>query len=406
MEIRELKNIVLSGHERTGVDFKCSKPWDGEFKYKMIKAVLAFANAGGGYIVIGVDESVGEDDGRFSGISDNDRSTWDVTKVNRDINNFAGPGIDINLSDIPLDEEGTRFLVLEIPTHGAAPHVCIRDKHDSNQQCLLRKGAVYFRSRNKESKEMSEPDDWKELIKRCVISRREELLRDFQQILQGSAGTVSSETQVDIVDADEFARFAKEAAKFKPVDLEVPVYMEILCYSLQPRTPVDIDSVKTALKSACVDYRGWPFLFFFRNSRWNPMYGDNQVSAVANESPFGIPKMCYWAFDYSGGIFYSRQLTTDCEFKKPEQIDPELLVKLVAEAIIAMGRLYDSLGIGLDKLLKFVIRLSSVRGAKISSLNELNRHIYPSEAYAGDMVTVIAKRPVVDFTTKAPGIAA
>lgn len=185
----EILRLINQGFESRNLDFKRSMPWDETTQYRIIKHILAFANSGGGYIIVGYDEKGVTDSEKRTGIAGNHRSTWETTKVNQLLSSYADPPVDVDVYEVPNSEQGRPFLILDIPEHGSVPHVCKQSKHASaGAQMILRKGATYYRTASKSCEEICDSNDYRELIRRCLINDKRKLLRDFEQILSGKEG--------------------------------------------------------------------------------------------------------------------------------------------------------------------------------------------------------------------------
>jgi len=378
-----INRLVYGRFERTDLDYKKDIAWDKETKYSLIKDVMAFANAGGGYIVVGWDEQQDEESKRRTGVTPGNMDTWDATKVCKDINNFCGPGLDVDVIRHEDDVESKRYVILCIPSHGDTPHLCIKEKHDSKQQLVLRLGALYFRSKNKECKEISDPHDYRELIARCLRARKEELLRDFKDILSGQSFAPVRSTRKDPL--AEMDKHAKLAEKYKPNGIEGLVFREIVCF-LDGSWTFDSDKVKNALSVACVDYRGWPFVFYLPNGKVPPQFANDMIFACDNEQWEGRIKFDYWSFSYDGA-FYASNLTDESMKNKPEMLDAVLQVKLVGEAVTALGRIYSSLGLPLDTELEIAVRYSPFTGVRVGSVSDYASRGYNSPQFAGDSLS-------------------
>lgn len=212
----EYSRLIYTGHERRDVDYKRNMPWDKSTKYGIIKDVLAFANAGGGNLVIGVAE---EDAAplSYTGVSESNVKTWDVTKVCQGVNKYSEPAIDLEVINVSDTDKGRCFILLRIPSHGTTPHVCKKDKQDaSGRSYLLRKCALYHRSKNKSCEEISSAEDLRALIRRCCLNDRTELIKVFEQVLSGVSRGLSEapkrlKNPLRIMD-----EFSSEAQKYEP----------------------------------------------------------------------------------------------------------------------------------------------------------------------------------------------
>lgn len=216
----EYLELIYTGHERRDIDYKRDMPWDKVTKFGIIKDVLSFANYGGGYIVLGVAE---RDDGlgfHHTGVSADNQNSWEVTAVAQAVNEYAEPPVDVDVVPI-TDKDDNLFVLLVIPSHGTTPHVCKKDLHDaSGRTHLLRKCAIYHRSKNKSCEEISSAEDFRALILRCILNERTELLRVFEQVLTG-VSKVATEIPRRFTDPLRIMNgFSSEAQKHELASLE------------------------------------------------------------------------------------------------------------------------------------------------------------------------------------------
>lgn len=178
-----LLRLIHSGYERTDADYKRSMGWEGDFRYDIVKDVLAFSNRGGGWIIIGYDESKEDLESRLTGLRSEHIPSWDPTDVNKVINNHAGPPIDVDVILVEEPGDSRKYVVIHIPSHGSVPHLCIKDMHDSNSRHVLREAALYYRTKNKTCEEISDPIEYQALIRRCVIADGEKIIEEIRIIL-------------------------------------------------------------------------------------------------------------------------------------------------------------------------------------------------------------------------------
>lgn len=63
--------------------------------------------------------------------------------------------------------------------------ICLRlSKLTDTNKSILRQGAVYLRRPGAETSEVSTPEDWEDLINRCVRLRRDEFLIEFRELFE------------------------------------------------------------------------------------------------------------------------------------------------------------------------------------------------------------------------------
>lgn len=147
----------------------------------------------------------------------------------------------------------------------------------------------------------------------------------------------------------------KATAVFITKGVENLAFMELIAIPTD-MSQIDINEIRKALKVACVDYRGWPYLFYLESSKVSPQRADDRIYAVNNEPFFGRLEFDYWAFYYRTGIFYSRNLTVYSSLSKPDKFSYFDEAKILGEAIIAIGRLYSSLGFHIASEITLAVR--------------------------------------------------
>ena len=166
-----------------------------------------------------------------------------------------------------------------------------------------------------------------------------------------------------------------------------PVYREILCGPSRSDISFDVDQAKAALEEACVDYRGWPYIFFLPNSKVPPKYDDDSIWALSNEPFFDRPIFDYWKFDYSKALFYSKDMTAESSVRRPDILDPKVQVELMSETVNSLGLLFDKLGCSLDLSLELTIRFSPMKGVVIDTLDQYRSGVYASDPFTGNVLT-------------------
>lgn len=183
-------------------------------------------------------------------------------------------------------------------------------------------------------------------------------------------------------------------------------YKEIICFPRYVIGHVKSIHAKKALSEACVDYRGWPYVFFLPDSTCPPQNADDGIWACTNE-PFGVrPMFSYWRFDYNRAVFYSQDMTPESSLKKPSLLDPTIQMSLLVESVIAMGRLYDSLKVPLDDTLVFGMRLSPMNGVRLGSLDSMSFRFNGGKPYSDGVLTLRTSDRVSRFLTQSTDLAA
>ncbi len=373
----EALRIVYRGLETLEIECKRSIPWEGPARFKLMKIIAGLANAGGGYLVVGFDEKQ-QGDARFVGVDGEHLSTWDVTNVARDVNNHVEPDMDVEVARPQSRDSKLVFVVIRVPQHGDMPHICVKDRGDHNDT-ILRKGALYYRNRNKETTEIGRLDDWRDLIHRLTLARKAEIQELVFDALSSSGGT-NLQAIVPSLDLGlETEEIEKHALSMRPEGLAALPLLIFAAIPSDSPVPQDIERSKSSLKSACVDYRGWPFLFYLETANCPPQFDEDSIWAVDTEPFYERPTFDYWRFQYTRSLFYSIKITQKSSVGLGSELEAYGQTKLIAEALIAMGRLYDGLGFSADKPIDVLLEYKNLTDARITTGS---RHLL-SHPYAG-----------------------
>lgn len=409
MENEVIRKLIYAGIETTQVDYKKSIPWSKDTMYGLIKDVMSFSNAGGGYIVIGFDEKRSTQEKRRTGVAEEHITSWDATNVSRDINEYCKPPIDVDVITWPDWTESKKYVVLRIPCHGDTPRICVKDKHDERGNQVLRRAAIYFRTKNKTCEEISDPTEFAQIIRRCVLSNRDQLLKEFEQILRGSLVDRTTLEVKQNLSFEDMRKFETEADKYNPFSSDSGlVFWQILAFPSINKEIFEREAIERAAKTACVDYKGWPFVFYLPPGRYKeavwPRYDDEGIFAYSNEPFFNTQCFYYWKLTDSG-IFYSKNLTRESKAGKPSKFDFTWQCPDIAEAIIALGRIYDTLGVDLDDSIEVLLKYYPAKGMQVSSLRE-DIYLSASQPFQGDSLTHRTKIKVMDLKNRPDDVAA
>ena len=180
------QRLLTSPGERAEVDYKSSAPFDDDDKYtlKLIRHIQGMANADGGWLVIGFNGTPPERDPNHT---DGVCSSYDPTEVSKRVNSFVARGQRIRLT-VYFDahpETGARHPLIQVEGFDHLPYVCRSNRKATDTgERILRQGAIYLRRPGAETSEVSTPEDWEDLINRCVRLRRDEFLIEFRELFE------------------------------------------------------------------------------------------------------------------------------------------------------------------------------------------------------------------------------
>lgn len=176
-------SVALAAEEETlEVEFKreldLSTP---EGKAKLAQEIGAISNFGGGWIVLGRN-----DDGSFP-----ERLPDVLTGLSQDIINqvasaYLLPAPHCIFRWIEAGAAPFAVPVIRVPNVGAVP-ICGKKngpQDDRNRTVGIRKGVHYYRAAGPVSAPIESPEQWRDVIRRCVLNDRKELLGALNTMLE------------------------------------------------------------------------------------------------------------------------------------------------------------------------------------------------------------------------------
>lgn len=227
---QELKEYILHGKEETYLEYKGSLKWvkkprkkiDIINKYTIVKAMLAMSNhPGGGVIVIGEKEK-GNGEFRPIGIGKEAYDSFKYDDIARFIKNICSPQIQFKItrdSDV-IDGKNLRFVIMQVSETLEIPLICTKliKYNDSKpaypDNILLRENAIYIRPKSPiESREISNEQEWRELIGRKMENSKKELLKKMPCFEYLSRKRVDEKKPLEIKVSDKIS--LKEKVEFK-----------------------------------------------------------------------------------------------------------------------------------------------------------------------------------------------
>lgn len=175
---RRLQSLIENPRESLDVEIK---DWldlnEREHQADLVKAVLALANHGGGYIIIGFRE--------INGIYQPTQPCEEIAKLfNQDrINNavarYANPQIHIECYQV--ETQSRTHPVIIVPGGHLVPIMCKKGGPEGRH---LKQNAYYIRRSGPASEEPQTGQEWADLIRRCVLADKERLVEQIRTLMQ------------------------------------------------------------------------------------------------------------------------------------------------------------------------------------------------------------------------------
>jgi len=186
------QRLLTHPGERQDVDYKSSVAFatDDSFSLKLIRHIQGMANAGGGWLVIGFvqtgDQNWVPDPTHTNGIC----SSYDPTRLTQQVDSSLMRGQRIRLT-VHLEvhpSSGLQHPVIQVDGFERLPCICRTTKPDTGEP-ILRQGMVYLRRPGAETAPVPIPQNWEDLINRCIRLRRDEFLNEFRQLFERMVST-------------------------------------------------------------------------------------------------------------------------------------------------------------------------------------------------------------------------
>ena len=195
---QEIEELLLRGHEMTGVEFKGPGPRTNNLLLsKILRAAMAMANLqDGGLVIIGVADN--GDKLTATGLNDTDLPTWQYDHIATQLALYAEPSIEFETEIAHY--QGKKLLVVLVKEFAEIPILC-KKQLTVNGRVELREGACYVRSRRKpETAEVSTHEDMLALLELARGKAVRKWVADAQ-----AAGVLPSTTPPNPRDRDHFA---------------------------------------------------------------------------------------------------------------------------------------------------------------------------------------------------------
>jgi Putative DNA-binding domain len=259
--VAQLEALVVSPREDLGVEIKS---WlnlaDKDDCATLAKSIIALANHGGGFIVLGMRET---EIGKFEEAPGRPITLGGYKQdvIAGVAASYAEPGIQVGVYQI--DGGAGVFPVVQVPGGHKTP---IQAKRGSPDQKTLLVGRVYIRRPKPESSEPQNAAEWRELIDRCVRAGRDDLLDAIRGILDGRETQTlqpppSEEAQLAVWADDGLERWAARAP-ISPTMIKLlpPGFYRVAYKLVGPMEPIAFPELLAAINSATTRHTGWsPF---------------------------------------------------------------------------------------------------------------------------------------------------
>ena len=187
-----LADLLLDPREALDVEIKgwLDLAHEEEDKAKLAKALLALANHGGGFVIIGLTETdTGAEtaSGRSATLN-----AYSQDFVNGIVQRYAEPAFHCSVHHVPHPNSDVIHPIIGVPGGHRVP---IRAKRNGPNNRIVQQHAIYIRRPGPQSEQPRTGREWDELFTKCLDGRRDELLDRIRDLLSGAPSSEANQTE-------------------------------------------------------------------------------------------------------------------------------------------------------------------------------------------------------------------
>lgn len=389
---------------REDLDFEV-KNWldllgSNDDKATFAKALLAIANHGGGFIVLGqveTDAGVAEAEGRPATFD-----AYSQDQVNGIVHNYCDPPFHCAVHFV-ANPAGAVFPIIVVPGGHRVP---IRARRAGPNGNTVQNNAIYIRRPGPRSETPQSAQDWDDLLGRCLRNRRDEMFDQIRDLITGAVPHLEQppeQARLDEWITSGRMRWGSLIEALPPgVGARFPHGRYCIAYEIvgDPKQipPAQLPEV---LRASVVRHTGWPPFWYPTRAGIEPypvdgvvecwLGGDNQTPPEDRDAAHAD----FWRIHPDGLAFLVRGYEEDGgDIQRPRQapippasvFDITLPVWRIGEALLHARRLAANLFEG-STTIRFSATYEGLTGRTLVSLNG-HRHVWDGRAAHQDAITL------------------
>lgn len=383
-EARERRRALLQHPtEIPGVDYKSAVALgNNEFSHKLIKQIIAFANGGGGTLIIGYKEDQSKRLQPDPDMTPEIAASYDTSKLSKAVNDSVRGETPIPITVYQEPEAGVTYPMIEVEPFKTAPFFCRVDKFDAQGKPILKQGTLYIRTARSTSEELATPEDWERLLDLAVTQRQDALLGRFGALLRQFGLNMQPQSANRSEIKERFEAWIKQERE-KAEQLAQEGNRTVLGYYLfayrPEQLPTKLENDNSLLEAAQAAKRpntGWPiglipFNFWNEHDRYQAT--DDGLEVVIGQHD--TDHFDYWRLDRKGGFFIFRNLMEDVPRFTPivpgQMLRASTVVWRIAEAIDHCIALNRAMGTSNTTPIWFAAEYGGIQGRQLSDEQRL-----------------------------------
>ena len=305
-DLRRLQDLVASPKETLEIELKNWLDLSGnEGRAVLAQALLALANHGGGWILVGFDDS-----GERASPAPADLKQYSQDAINGIVKKFAEPGFhcDVEL----VGDPGSEHPVISVPGGHRVP---IRAKAGGPGEQHVKQNTYYIRRPGPESAPISTGREWDELISRCLHAARGDLLERLQTMLSGVKSEPSFSAKENVESWDTACRKRFQSLVQHELPNERPSRYHLgfwtFSYVFEPSAQVSLTRLKTALERAEGHETGWPVWIVMNSEDLTPYPHSGAIECWLHRDERDGAHSDFWRASPDGRLFLLRGYQED-----------------------------------------------------------------------------------------------
>lgn len=349
--IEELQPLLGEPREDMAAEYKT---WldltANEHKAVLAKAAIALANHGGGFIIIGFDDQ----GHRLASVA----RPLDLPEVSQDavnaaIHRFATPEFHCELYSVPHPATQAAHPVIVIPGNLTEP---VMSKRDCTN--VIAQNRCYIRKPGPRSEEPQTAEEWRVLLRRCVLAGREDMLEAIRSIVSGRVEAAPLlPNAADDLHAFSHAAHSRWSELIDELPENAPARFPLghyeMAFSLIGAQPApNLGELQRRLEQARrVRLTGWPVFLDVTTPGWAHYPHDDFIEAwvgrpIERERIFNDPAHAdFWRASREGRLYTIRGYTEDGFADRVQpgaSIDVTLPIWRIGEGILFAARLAET----------------------------------------------------------------
>lgn len=420
-ELSRVQELIENPSESLAVELKrWIDPASREGQAKIIRTVLALRNYGGGYLVIGFDDSSKKPD--FANTPQRVEELFNIDRIQGVISRFSSENFEVKVLFPRLNAQP--YPVIAVPSGVRTPVASKSDLFcDNNSSKFISSGDVYVRtlnSNNTPSTSKAKWNDWPNIVEVCFDNREADIGRfmrrhfsqvnpeNFKNLLVELATSFEKEVGVEelLLNILQEGKLRFDSA-VEERSLRVAEHgaweVALIILGDVPKYSADL-SFLNLLESSNPQYTGWPVWLNsrrFSDPDMHPyVFNGAWESLIADLSSGWSNHLDFMRLNPTGRFYLRRALEDDilAVERAPQpltELDFALPVRRVAETIavgiaFAKGMACDPSG----SVLSFAFRWSRLQSRKLSARSSPDRIFFSGGRAYQDEVTSFVNVPL------------